>query len=514
MMIKHYFKGLLATGFLIGGGQAGAQSTTAPLTLTIDTRTTFQTIDNFSASDAWAGQFVGLWPDAKKDSIADWLFSLDTLADGSPKGIGLSMWRFNLGGGSTQQGDSSGIRDEWRRAESFIGADGQFDFNRQAGQQWFLKAAKQRGVPQFLIFLNSPPVQYTNNQKAYTQGGKCNIEPAVYGKVSDYIVRSIEGLQKKNGICIQYISPVNEPQWDWSDGGQEGNPYNNTQIAGLVRTLNDALVSRRLPAKILVTEAGHLKYLLRDEDKPGKGNQVQDLMDPTGANYIGGLKAVSNTIAGHSYFSTSPFRDAITLRQELARRVASVKGLSYWQSEYCILGDNGGEINGSRRDTGMQSALYVARTIHTDLAIANATAWQWWLSISPYNYKDGLVYIDKSKTGGQYQDSKLMWALGNYSRFIRPGMQRIAATLVSPDSTCLATAYKDVKTGTVVAVLINTARTTQTVQVNEHTGKAFTRARAYVTSPNKKLQPQSVNNTLLLEPESVTTLVIASPRKK
>jgi hypothetical protein len=278
--------------------------------------------------------------------------------------------------------------------------------------------------------------------------------------------------------------------------------------------LNDALVSRRLSAKILVTEAGHLKYLLRDDDKPGKGNQVQDLMDPAGANYIGGLPAVSKTIAGHSYFSTSPFRDAITLRQELARRVASVKGLSYWQSEYCILGDNGGEINGSGRDTGMRSALYVARTIHTDLAIANATAWQWWLSISPYNYKDGLVYIDKRKTGGHYQDSKLMWALGNYSRFIRPGMKRVAATLASSDSTCLATAYKDVKTGTVVAVLINMARTTQTVQVNEHTGKTFTRARAYVTSSNKKLQPQSVNNTLLLEPESVTTLVIASPRKK
>ncbi len=513
MMIKHFSKGLFVTGLLISSAQAGAQST-APLTLTIDARTTFQTIDNFSASDAWAGQFVGRWPDAKKDSIADWLFSLDTLADGTPKGIGLSMWRFNLGAGSTQQGDSSGIRDEWRRAESLAGPDGQFDLNRQAAQQWFLKAAKQRGVPQFLAFLNSPPVQYTNNQKAYTQGGKCNIEPAVYGKVSDYIVVAIAGLEKKNGIRFQYISPVNEPQWDWSDGGQEGNPYNNVQIAGLVRALNDAIVSRRLSTKILVTEAGHLKYLLRDDDKPGKGNQVQDLMHPSGANYIGGLKAVSNTIAGHSYFSTSPFSSAITLRQELATRVASVKGLSFWQSEYCILGDNGGEINGSRRDTGMRSALYVARTIHTDLAFANATAWQWWLSISPYNYKDGLVYIDKSKTGGWYQDSKLMWAMGNYSRFIRPRMKRVSATLASPDSTCLATAYKDVKTGALVAVLINTAKTTQTVQVNEHTGKVFTRMRAYVTSPNKKLQPQSVNNTLLLEPESVTTLVIAAPRKK
>lgn len=512
--MNYFSKGLLATGLLFAGGWARGQSGTAALTLTIDTRTTFQTIDNFGASDAWACQFAGQWPNAQKDSIADWLFSLDTLADGSPKGIGLSMWRFNLGAGSAQQGDSSGIRDEWRRAESLTGADGQFDWNLQAGQQWFLRAAKQRGVPQFLLFLNSPPIAYTNNQRAYTQGGKCNIEPAVYGKVADYIAQAVEGLQKKNGIRFQYISPVNEPQWDWSDGGQEGNPYNNAQIAGLVRSLNDALIRRWLSTKIVVTEAGHLKYLLRDDDKPGKGNQVQDLLHPSGANYIGNLKAVSPVIAGHSYFSSSPFKDAIHLRRELAERVATVKGLSYWQSEYCVLGDNSGEINGNRRDTGMRSALYVARTIHADLAIANASAWQWWLAVSPYNYKDGLVYIDKSKTGGRYQDSKLMWALGNYSRFVRPGMKRVAATLPSADSTCLVSAYRDEPTGTVVAVLINMASTPQVVQLNTHSGQAFTRIRAYVTSAQKKLQPQSVNNAISLEPESVTTLVMAMPHKK
>src|SRR5919112_2276465 len=80
-----------------------------------DENKTYQTIRNFAASDAWACQFAGNWPDEKRNAIADWLFSMDTLSNGNPKGIGLSLWRYNLGAGSAEQKDSSGIKDEWRR---------------------------------------------------------------------------------------------------------------------------------------------------------------------------------------------------------------------------------------------------------------------------------------------------------------------------------------------------------------------------------------------------------------
>src|SRR5690606_15430333 len=86
----------------------------------LDPAQTYQTIDNFGASDAWSAQFVGNWPEVKKSAIADLLFSTEAKDNGNPKGIGLSLWRFNLGAGSAQQGDQSGIRDEWRRAESFL----------------------------------------------------------------------------------------------------------------------------------------------------------------------------------------------------------------------------------------------------------------------------------------------------------------------------------------------------------------------------------------------------------
>ena len=44
------------------------------------------------------------------------------------------------------------------------------------------------------------------------------------------------------------------------------------------------------------------------------------------------------------------------------------------------------------------------------------------------NYKDGLIriYSDDGMKTGHAVDSKLMWAMGNYSRFIRPGAVRLS----------------------------------------------------------------------------------------
>ena len=50
------------------------------------------------------------------------------------------------------------------------------------------------------------------------------------------------------------------------------------------------------------------------------------------------------------------------------------------------------------------------------------------VAIYRWRYKDGLIreYSDPTFLNGEVKDSKLMWALGNYSRFIRPGAVRKA----------------------------------------------------------------------------------------
>ena len=100
----------------------------------------------------------------------------------------------------------------------------------------------------------------------------------------------------------------------------------------------------------------------------------------------------------------------------------------------------------------MNAAMYIAKVIQQDLVWSNASAWQWWLAVSPYDYKDGLVYVDKNKTDGNYYDSKMFWALGNYSRFIRPGMIRVNHP--SMIMTCLFPALKTMS-GKLVLVIVN-----------------------------------------------------------
>lgn len=173
-------------------------------TIDIDFSKTYQTISNFGASDAWSCQFVGNWPDDKRNKIADLLFSQDIDADGSPKGIGLSLWRFNIGAGSAQQRNESGINDEWRRAESFLNTDGTYNWQNQVGQVWFLKAAKKRGVKQFLGFTNSPPVQFTINKKAYARGGKVNIATDQYANFAAYLAKVVKGVEQVSKVKFDY----------------------------------------------------------------------------------------------------------------------------------------------------------------------------------------------------------------------------------------------------------------------------------------------------------------------
>jgi hypothetical protein len=66
---------------------------TQPLIFTADPSKTYQMIEHFGASDAWSADPVGKWwSEANKNILADFLFSMDN-------GIGLSAWRFNIGGG-------------------------------------------------------------------------------------------------------------------------------------------------------------------------------------------------------------------------------------------------------------------------------------------------------------------------------------------------------------------------------------------------------------------------------
>jgi len=441
----------------------------------IEPETCYQTLDGFGASDAWRCQFVGKnWPLEKRRRIARLLFSREVDRRGNPQGIGLSIWRFYLSAGTAEQGDGSGIGNPWRRGECFQNPDGSYDWSKQAGQQWFLRAARKFGVERLLAFPNAPPVHLSRNGKGYaSKGDIClNIQP---GKLDDYAAFLVDVVEhfESQGLHFDYLSPWNEPQWNWDSPGQEGTPARNEELYALVRYLSNELAKRKLSTRLVIGEAGTIGHIAKIMSDDGRDNQAQFFFSPSSPFYVGNLPNVAWIISAHSYHSVWPLDKQVADRQMLhAALMAANPDLSYWQSEYCILQRNAEITSGGGRDLGMNTALYVARIIHHDLTICQARSWQWWTALSECDYKDGLVYLDdgsERKTGnmgahtrslmadGEVRESKLLWTLGNYARFVRPGMVRVKCDIEptqSVDRGVLASAYQGAG-GALVVVLVN-----------------------------------------------------------
>lgn len=403
----------------------------AQTTYTVDVSKRHQRIDHFGASDCWTAQSVGLYPDATRERVADWLFSTAVGTNGQPQGIGLSLWRFNVGAGSAEQGGASQIADASKRTACFRLADGRYDWSKQAGQRWFLQAAKRRGVEHFLAFCNSAPVCFTANGLANNAGrpkdATYNLKPDRYEAFADFLATVLAELGAREGVRFDAVSPFNEPEWAWRDAKQEGSPARVEEIARLARLLDQKLAERKLDTEILVTESGQIDYLYRPvRERPDQDNQIEELFGASSPNRIAGLRHVPKRVAGHSYWTATPNAALLSKRQALRAKLDE-HGLGYWQTEVCIMQNDKEVGGGGGRDLTMKTALYVARIIHYDLCVAEASSWQWWLGVSTGNYKDGLVYVTPNAAGtdGAVADSRLLWALGNFSRFVRPGAVRV-----------------------------------------------------------------------------------------
>jgi O-glycosyl hydrolase len=504
---------------------------TATITLGADR----QTIHSFGASDCWGLKFVGKnWPLTKRNEIADLLFSKDVDAAGNPKGIGLSLWRINLGAGSFEQGTASNITSEWRREECFQNSAGAYDWTKQAGNRWFAQAAKTRGVENLLLFSIAAPVHLSKNglatgNPAASELGKINLQMDKFDEYADFMAEAAKNYTQA-GLPINFISPVNETNWNWVQGGngqasQEGTSATNAEIFQLATELNAQIAAKGLNTKIALCESGGHGYTFGSvSGSANRSDFINYFWNPSSSGYVGNLPAVEKIISSHSYGAQSNITNLVNNRINMAAKVSAVNNaVKFWQSEYCILSNEDG-TGGPGRDLGINSALYIARVIHNDLAIGNAASWQWWLAVSPSDYKDGLVYIadpsgamgelPATKNDGLIYKSKMLWALGNYSRFVRPGMIRVDASLSGiADATAAAnslmiSAYKNPATKELVVVVINMGATDEKIKLSSINYVSAV-LKAYTTDATKELQFSTTapNGNITVGARSIVTYV-------
>lgn len=488
----------------------------------VSKNTKHQVIDNFGASDAWRTDFIGkYWPVEKREHIADLLFSTKFDAKGNPIGIGLSNWRVNIGAGSYENREGKDVVSTWNRTECFLSPDGSYDFTKQAGQQWFMKAAKERGVDDFLFFTNSAPYFMTRSASTLAPDMlRINLQDDKFIDFADFLAKTA-GHFIDEGFNIRYISPINEPQIDWgANKNQEGSFATNKDAFKLITELDKAISKYNIPSKIVFGEAADMKYLFDcDSSQTMPDNLIEEFCSQGGKYNIMGMKNVYNCISGHDYWSAYPAETLVGLREKTQKALSAQRNeTKFWASEYCILEKNDDISGPPSALKSINLGLYIARIIHNDLAVANASAWQWWTAVSlgedvPIQLKAKEHCTSETlKYDGIVSPTKMLWATGNYSLFIRPGMWRVSMNPVNKKisdlqaaTSLMSSAYTDGKQ--TVLVFVNYAQEEMSVGVNCDNA---TEGKMYITSIDKNLEYTGIKklSALTIPSRSVVTIVI------
>ena len=194
-------------------------------TTVIDVNTNYQVMNGFGASACWWSQDVGAWDNA--DEIMQALYDSD-------KGIGLNIYRYNLGAGSK---NDTHILTENRRTECFLNADGTYNFNNDKNAQACLELAKKYAGKdmRLTLFCNSAPVYLTKNGASYCTPYKnedepwiSNLDKSKYPDFADFCYNSAEYFVNK-GYRVTSVSPINEPQYNWAAWYNDDNTYSVNQ---------------------------------------------------------------------------------------------------------------------------------------------------------------------------------------------------------------------------------------------------------------------------------------------
>jgi O-glycosyl hydrolase len=443
-----------------------ARAAEPPVTLSYDTACVFQSWEGFGASAAWWAQDIGGWPDNRRARLLSLLFDRDT-------GIGLTMLRYNIGAGGGEN-----IADPWRRTECFEVSPGVYDWSRDANAVRVMREAAALGVKDFIAFANSPPPRMTVSGKVTGRDtGESNLRKDMRHDFAVYLTDITGHLAEAEGIPFRYISPINEPQWDWKESkGQEGCHYTPEECVLMARALADELAARGLAIRVSAVDCGQW----------GKAALYLDLMmaDDTLAKCL-------PHYALHSYWS-----DAAARGETSAALAARYPVMPIWMSEWTEMR--------SGRDTGMASALTLAQTVMQDLTIGGVISWQYWIAVSKYDYCDGLIYTD---AGAQnIIPTKRLWALGNFSRFILPGSTRVACSLETLREGVSVCAFAN-PNGEVAVVIVNLSADAFTVAPGN---PAVMVSAIYKTTADADLAQAEITRSreAAIDPYSVTTLIL------
>lgn len=435
------------------------------VTIRIDLEEEKQLMRHFGASAAWWAQAVGKWPEPVVDEMMDLLFD-------KKSGIGLDIIRYNIGGGK----DGVIVNDQLRRVETLEVSPGVYDWRRDENSIKIIDKAVERGA-EVLLFFNSPPLRLTKSGATTGSGRASNLKEGMEQEYAEYVVGVSEYLKKEKGWPIKDISPINEPNNSWAPAnGQEGCSYSPDQAYRVIKAVHTELKRLGSDLKIstvdtgemmLGTNAGYIKTIFGDEE----------------------LNKSLDHYAVHSYWSTRFDREDLKKYMD-----KNFPGKEIWMTEWTEM------VHG--KDLSMDAGRVLAQTVFEDIVFGGVSSWQYWIALSPYDYKDGLIYIDM--VSRDYEAAKKLWVLGNWSKFIQKDAVRIE-TQVEGGNVFIST-FKNPDNSLVVVVYNSDLDYGKTLNI-DGIGEGYVLTGLYETSEYRDLEDVLHKYTGVVPPNSVSTLI-------
>lgn len=356
--------------------------------------------DGWGTSLCWFANAVGRWPEPQRSEIADALFS--------DRGLGLTVVRYNIGGGE-QPGHQH--MPWFRQMEGFQPAPGVWDWNADAGQRWMLEAAIKRGTNRLEAFSNSPPYWMTLSQCA--SGGPDpktdNLDPQHEAAFIEYLAQVLKHFQTAWGIRFDTLAPMNEPFTDYwrANGNQEGCHFDRGSQARLIQRLRAALDQHGLKT---------VRISAADETNYDRAIGTWESYDPKTRECVAQINA-------HAYAT---------------ERRAELRTLARDSGKPLVMSEADGSDAPVHDHSAMGPPLALAGRIIDDLRDLQPLRWVFWQAVEDEpsaakgNHNWGLIHADLSGQSHTWTPTKKYYAMGNFSKFIRPGAAMVKCA--APDT--------------------------------------------------------------------------------
>lgn len=366
--------------------------------LKLDTIFSQQEITGWGTSSAWWGQIAGA--SEKAEDYAKLLYS--------EEGLGLNVYRYNVGAGEKDNPNTRLDRNSWRSSESFLvyneaKGEYEYDWSKDAAAQKMLDLCLSYGcIDTVVLFANSP--HYSMCVSGQASGGltpaASNLKKDCYDDFAEYMLDIAEYFIGK-GVPVKYISPINEPQWDWGGDwvGQEGCHYEIDEVIEVGKAFAAEIKERDLDVKLSLAESGQV------------GDHAMDCIDKIYEN--DDIVDVLGTYAYHSYW-TNDFLLKKAYGEYIEKNYPYVE---LEMSEWC-------ELPCQHTIDDIEGALIMARTISEDVTLTGVNSWSSWVGVNQGG-KNADSMIAASDDCNSYEIAKRYYAMAHFSKFIPVGSHAV-----------------------------------------------------------------------------------------